>query len=486
MAPDLDAVVVGSGPNGLAAAVVLCSAGLRVRIYEMAPSFGGGCRTQELTVPGYHHDVCAAAHPLAMGSSFFRRFDLSSRGVQLVQPEIAFAHPLGGGRAGAVAGSLAATAAGLGDDARRWKRLIGPLVDHQQAITDAVLSSMRTVPSQPAAIARFGLLALRSGAAIASRFSGDEARGLLAGAAAHGMRPLERSMTGGIALVLVMLAQSVGWPVVRGGSAAITDAMAKAVVEMGGEIATNEQVTSLSELPPAHAVLLDVTPRALVQLAGELLPRRARRRAERFAYGAGVCKVDWALAGPVPWSAPLCRKAGTLHLGGTFEEVAAAEAEVAAGRHAERPFVLAVQPSVIDASRAPEGHHTLWAYCHVPAGSTVDASEAMERQIDRFAPSWRDLILAKSVRSAAEVGRHNPNYIGGDIGAGRQDLRQTFARPAAVVNPYRTGVPGVYLCSSSTPPGPGVHGRCGELAALSALRDVFGVRRAPDIGVPKA
>ncbi len=485
MAPDLDAVVVGSGPNGLAAAVVLCSAGLKVRIYEMAPTIGGGCRTQELTLPGYRHDVCAAAHPLAMGSSFFRRFDLYSRGVQLVQPEIAFAHPLGGKRAGAVFGSLDATAAELGDDARSWRRLMSPLVEQQQAITDAVLSSMRTVPHQPAAIARFGLLAVRSGAAIASRFSGDEARGLVAGASAHGMRPLEGSLTGGIALVLVMLAQSVGWPVVRGGSAAITNAMARAVLEMGGEIETNEMVTSLSALPPARALLLDVTPRALVHLAGDLLTRRARRRAQRFAYGAGVCKVDWALAGPVPWSAPSCRKAGTVHVGGTFEEVAAAEAEVAAGRHAERPFVLALQPSVIDASRAPDGRHTLWAYCHVPSGSTLDASEAMERQIDRFAPSWRDLILAKSVRSAAEVGWHNPNYVGGDIGAGRQDLRQTFARPAALANPYRTGVPGLYLCSSSTPPGPGVHGRCGELAALSALRDVFGIRRAPEIGVPK-
>jgi len=478
----LDAVVVGAGPNGLAAAVVLSAAGLGVRVYELGPTPGGGCRTEELTLPGFRHDVCSSGHPLAVASGFFRRFDLPSRGVRLLQPEVAFAHPLEGGRAGAVLPSLPATAAGLGEDAERWQRLFGPILQHHAAITDAALSSMRAVPGHPLAVGRFGLLAVRSAAALSRRFSTDEARGLFAGVAAHGMVPLDRPVTGGVGLLLAMLAQAVGFPVVEGGSAGLVSAMVEAIEARGGELRLGERVTSLAELPPAKAVLLDVTPRALVELAGDLLGPRQRRRAARFGYGAGVCKVDWALDGPVPWRAEACRRAGTVHVGGTFEEVAASEADVAAGRHPERPYVLAMQPSVVDPTRAPAGKHTLWAYCHVPAGSTLDRSEAIGRQIDRFAPGWRDLVLATSVRTAAEAEEHDPNYVGGDIGAGTQDLRQTFARPAATWNPYRTGVPGVYLCSSSTAPGPGVHGRCGELAAMSALRDVFGLKRPPDIG----
>lgn len=482
MTTPLDAVVVGSGPNGLAAAVVLSAAGLAVRVYEMAPTIGGGCRTEALTIPGYRHDVCSAAHPLAVASGFFRRFGLESRGVRLLQPEIAFAHPIEADRAAAVFPSLPLTASGLGEDADAWRRLFGPLVSDESAVTEAVLSSMRRVPPQPVAAGRFGVLAVRSAAALARRFSSTEARGAFAGVAAHGMLPLDRPVSGGVGLLLTTLAQAVGWPVVEGGSAAVMTAMVEAISAGGGKVLTGVRVASLTELPPSRAVLLDITPRALLALAGDRLPPRDRRRATRFRYGAGVCKVDWALSGPVPWAAEVCRRAGTVHLGGTFEEVAASEAEVAAGRHAERPYVLAVQASLMDASRAPQGAHTLWAYCHVPAGSTLDRSEAIARQIDRFAPGWRDLVLATSVRTAAEVEGHNPNYVGGDIGAGVHDLRQTVARPAARWNPYRTGIAGVYLCSSSTPPGPGVHGRCGELAALSALRDVFGIRRPPDIG----
>lgn len=482
MTARLDAVVVGAGPNGLAAAVVLSAAGLAVRVYEMGPTPGGGCRTEELTLAGYRHDVCSAVHPLAIASGFFRRFGLESRGVRLLQPEIAFAHPLDGDRAGAVLPSLRDTATGLGEDAAAWRHLFEPLVAHETAITEAILSCPRSVPRHPAAVARFGALAVRSAAATAGRFSSEQARALFAGVAAHGMLRLDRPVTGGVGLLLATLAQAVGWPVVEGGSAALVTAMVGAIGERGGEVLTGERVVSLAELPPSRAVLLDVTPTVLVQLAGGRLPARHRRWAERFRYGTGVCKVDWALSGPVPWTAEACRRAGTVHLGGTFEEVAASEADVAAGRHAERPYVLTVQPAVVDATRAPAGAHTLWAYCHVPAGSGLDRSEAIARQVDRFAPGWRDLIIATSVRTAAEVERHNPNYVGGDIGAGLQDLRQTFARPAARWNPYRTGIPGVYLCSSSTPPGPGVHGRCGELAALSALRDVFGVKRPPEIG----
>jgi phytoene dehydrogenase-like protein len=356
------------------------------------------------------------------------------------------------------------------------------LAEEQIALTDGVLSALRTVPARPVAVGRFGLSAVRSAASLAHRFTTDEARGLFAGVAAHSMLPLDRPVTGGVALLLGMLAQSVGWPVVAGGSAGLVRAMVDAIEASGGEIVTGERVVALSDLPPARAVLLDVTPRALVALAGDRLPARAGRQARRFRYGHGICKLDWALDGPVPWEAEACRRAGTVHLGGTFEEVAAAEAEVAAGRHPERPYVLVVQPSVVDDSRAPAGQHTLWAYCHVPAGSTRDMSEPIAQQLDRFAPTWRDRVLASSVRTAAQEERHNPNYVGGDIGGGVQDLRQTFARPALRWNPYRTGIAGVYLCSSSTPPGPGVHGRCGELAALAALREVFGVTQAPAIG----
>ncbi len=482
MSDDADALIVGSGPNGLAAGVVLAAAGLRVAVYEAAPSPGGGCRTEELTVAGFVHDLCSAAHPLAVASPFFQRFDLSSRGVRLLQPELPFAHPLGGDRAAAVWPSVGETASQLGPDGRRYRRLFGPLVRNEEAITDAVLSSMRAVPHDPVLAAGFAFSGIRSASAIAGRFQTAKARALIAGVSAHSMLALDRPITGGLGLLLGTLAHAVGWPVVEGGSAGITDAMVAAIEAGGGEIRTGVTVRSLGELPPARAVLLDVTPRALVDLAGDRLPARYRRELSRFRYGVGVCKVDWALSGPVPWSAELCRRAGTLHLGGSFEEIAFAESEVAAGRHPDSPYVLAVQPSVVDPTRAPAGKHTLWAYCHVPSGSTLDVSESITGQIERFAPGFREFVLASSTRTAAEHEAHNPNYVGGDISAGVQDLRQTLARPGIRWNPYRTPIEGHYLCSSSTPPGPGVHGRCGELAALTALRDVFGIRSAPSLG----
>ncbi|HLN06825.1 MAG TPA: NAD(P)/FAD-dependent oxidoreductase [Acidimicrobiales bacterium] len=486
MTDEADALVVGSGPNGLAAAVVLVAAGLRVVVYEGGPTAGGGCRTEPLTLPGFIHDVCSAAHPLAVASPFFRRFDLAARGVRLLQPEFAFAHPLGGDRAVAVWPSVGETALELGPDAKRYRRLFGPLVRREDRIVDAVLSSMRAVPRYPLEAASFAFRGLRSASAVAKRFETARARSLIAGVSAHAMLPLDQPLTGGAGLLLATLAHGVGWPVVGGGSARIIDAMVAALEAAGGELRTGVSVRSLSELPPARAVLLDVTPRALIDLAGDRLPPSYRRQLARFHYGAGVCKVDWALAGPVPWSAEMCRTAGTLHLGGSFEEIAHAEAEVAAGRHAESPYVLTVQPCVVDPSRAPAGQHTLWTYCHVPAGSTLDVTESIAAQIERFAPGFRDLVLGASTRTAAEQEAHNPNYVGGDIAAGTQDLRQTFVRPALRWNPYRVPIEGHYLCSSSTPPGPGVHGRCGELAALSALRDVFGVRQSPDLGpVPR-
>ena len=481
MRRELDAVVVGSGPNGLAAAVTMASAGLRVHVIEGAPTIGGGCRTEELTLPGYWHDVCSAAHPLAVASPFFQRFDLAARGVTLARPEVEFAHPLDDGRAAIVSRSVAETASRLGADGPSYQRLLGPMTEHMDEICQAILAPLRTPPAHPLVLANYGRRAVLPAAAVARRWHTQEARAIMAGAAAHGMMPLTAVPTAGIGLMLIGLAHAAGWPVVTGGSARITDAMADAVTAAGGTIETGRWVRSLAELPSADTVLLDVSPRTFALLAGDRLPVRYRAALGRFRYGPGVCKVDFALSGPVPWTNPDCRRAGTLHLGGTFEQVAAGEAEVAAGQHPQHPYVLVVQPGVADPSRAPAGRQTLWTYCHVPSGSNVDMTDRIEAQIERFAPGFRDLILARHVRTAADEEAANPNYVGGDIAAGLQTVWQTVARPVPRWNPYRTPLPGVYLCSSSTPPLPGVHGRCGELAALTALRDVFGIRQPPDV-----
>ncbi len=481
MRADLDAVVVGSGPNGLAAAVTMAAAGLRVQVIEGAPTIGGGCRTEELTLPGFWHDVCSASHPLAVASPFFRRFGLAARGVALAWPEVQFAQPLDGGRAAVVTQSVRDTAARLGADGRAYQRLLGPVTEHLDEILAAVLAPLRRPPAHPVPAMNYGRHAIRPASVLARRWHGEEARAILAGAAAHAMMPLTAAPTAGIGLMLVALAHGVGWPVVAGGSARITDAMAAALVANGGRVETGRWVGSLTELPPASATILDVSPRTLLQLAGDRLPGGYRAALRRFRYGPGVCKVDFALSGPVPWANEDCRRAGTLHLGGPFEQIAAAEAEVAAGKHPQNPYVLVVQPGVADPSRAPAGQQTLWTYCHVPSGSGVDMTGRIEAQIERFAPGFRDLVLARAVRTAADEEAHNPNYVGGDIGVGLQTIWQTVVRPAPRWNPYRTPIRGVYLCSSATPPIPGVHGRCGELAALTALRDIFGVRDVPDI-----
>jgi phytoene dehydrogenase-like protein len=473
-----DAVVVGSGPNGLAAAVTLARAGLAVEVFEGAPGAGGGCRTQELTLPGFRHDVCSAVHPLAAASPFFAGTDLAARGVTLLTPKVAFATPIDGGLAGAVAGSVEATAAGLGADAAAYRRLLGPLVRDAAAILPAILAPLRSVPGHPVAVARFGLQALLPASQLGRRFQTSQARALLAGVSAHSFLPLSAPGSGGFGLLLMIVAHSVGWPVVQGGSARITDALISELTSLGGQVTTGQWISSLAELPPARATLLDVTPRQFVALAGDALPARSAGALARFRYGPGICKVDWALSGPVPWTAQACRQAGTLHLGGTFAEIARAEAEVTAGKHPERPFCIVAQPGVVDSSRAPAGQQTLWGYCHVPSGSTVDMTERIEAQIERFAPGFRDLILARATRSAAEVERHNPNYVGGDIAGGLGTLRQTVFRPDMRWNPYRTALKGVYLCSSSTSPGGGVHGMCGMWAARAALADLLGVRVA--------
>jgi phytoene dehydrogenase-like protein len=470
---DADAIVVGSGPNGLAAAVTLARAGLSVLVIEGAATLGGGCRTDELTLPGFRHDVCSAVHPLAGASPFFTSTDLAARGVRLLTPKVAFAHALDGGRAAAVAGSVDETAGGLGPDGRAYRRLVGPLVRDMPLTLPAILAPLlRSVPRHPVALARYGLEGLLPASVLARRFRGDQAPAVLAGAAAHAMLPLTAPLTSAVGMLFLMTAHSVGWPVVEGGSGGIIEALAAELTSLGGRIETGRWVQSLDSLPRARGVLLDVTPRQFLALAGDRLPARHRRALERFRYGPGVCKVDWALSGPVPWAAPACREAGTVHLGGEFAEVARGEAEVAAGQHPQRPFCLIAQPGVVDPSRAPEGRHTLWGYCHVPSGSTVDMTDRIEAQIERFAPGFRDLILARSVRTAAEMERYNPNYIGGDISAGAGTLRQTFFRPTPRWNPYRTALRGVYLCSASTPPGGGVHGMCGHWAARTALSDL--------------
>ena len=466
-----DAIVVGSGPNGLAAAITLARAGLKVQLIEGADTPGGGCRTAELTLPGFQHDVCSAVHPLAASSPFFTSIDLAARGVALRVPKVAFAHPQDGGRAAAVAGSVEETAGSLGRDAGTYQRLLGPLVRDVGLTLPEILAPIRSVPQHPLAMARFGLDGLPPASILARRFHTEEAQGLFAGVAAHSMLPLSAPVTSAFGLLLTMAAHAVGWPVVEGGSARLTGALLAELASLGGEVQTGHWVRSLDELPPARAVLLDVTPRQLIALAGDRLTGRHQAALRRFRYGPGVCKVDFALSGPVPWQAPACREAGTVHLGGTLAEVARSEADVNAGRMPERPYCLVAQPGVVDPTRAPAGQHTLWAYCHVPSGSPDDVSGLIEAQIERFAPGFRDLVLAKSVRTAADMERYNPNYVGGDINGGAGTLLQTVLRPTPRWNPYRTAIPGVYLCSSSTPPGGGVHGMCGQNAAQAALAD---------------
>ncbi|SEE94287.1 Phytoene dehydrogenase-related protein [Arthrobacter alpinus] len=481
----VDVAVVGSGPNGLAAAVTMARAGLSVQIFEAADSVGGGTRTKELTLPGFHHDVCAAVHPMALASPFFNAFELSRR-IELIVPEVSYGHPLDGGRAGIAYRSLERTVDALGVDGRAWRTLMTPLLNRLEGVIDFTQGSLLRLPADPLAAIQYGARTLLQGTpAWNLGFREGTAPAMLTGVGAHAIGRLPALSTAGAGLLLGVLAHAGGWPVPRGGSQAIAQSMAEDLQAHGGRIELAHRVDSLSELKSAtgaKAVIFNTTPRALVAMAGKELPANYVRKLDSFKYGAGVCKVDFALSGPVPWTASELRKAPTLHLGGTRASIASAENQVLAGRHPENPYVLAVQAGVVDDSRAPEGHQTFWAYTHVPAGSTRDCTDAIIRAVERQAPGFRDLILATHTQTAQDVGRYNPNYIDGDISSGAVTMMQLLKRPVISPDPWRTPVPGVYLGSASTTPGPSVHGMGGWLAARSALKNTFGLP-APALGL---
>jgi phytoene dehydrogenase-like protein len=467
-----DAVVVGSGPNGLAAAIVLAQAGIKTLLREAAPTLGGGLRSAELTLPGFTHDVCSAVHPLAISSPFFRGLPLAAHGLDWVQPPAALAHPFDDGTAAVLERSIEATAAGLGSGGADWRRLHAPFVSAWTELADDVLAPPIRLPSHPFLMARFGVQALRPAASVARGLRGAPARALFAGSAAHSFLALEARGTAAFGIMLSVAGHAVGWPVARGGSQRLADALVAHFRSLGGEVQTGAPVEHLDELGAARVVILDLGPHQVARLGGDRLPAAYRRTLERYRYGAAAFKLDWALDGPVPWTAPGCLRAATVHLGGTLEEIAASEAAHERGEVHDRPFVLFVQPTLFDPTRAPEGRHTAWAYCHVPNGSTLNVTDRIERQVERFAPGFRERILARSVLAPADLERRNANLIGGEINGGRMDLPQIFARPVARPMPYRTPVRGVYLCSASTPPGGGVHGMGGYFAATTALADL--------------
>jgi phytoene dehydrogenase-like protein len=479
-----DAVVVGAGPNGLAAALRLSAAGLRVQVVDAGDRPGGGMRTEELIRPGYHHDVCSTVQPMAVAAPFFREFDAESRGVRFVHPEINFAHPLDGGGAALSYRSLEQTATGLGADAEAYRRLFGPLVEHGTDVVDFFLSSrLRSLPTKSVAeVTKFALTGLPNVRWLAHRyFDTEEGRALLGGAAAHGMLDLSQPLTSALGMLLAMLSHHAGWPLIEGGSQKLADAMVTALEEQDGEVVTGHRVTDLREFEGVPAVLLDTTPEDFVTMAGDRLNEGYRRWVRRYKHGAGVFKIDWILSEPVPWTNPDVRRAGTIHVAGDLEETLAGERAPNQGRLTDKPYVLAVQPTVPDPTRAPDGGHIFWAYVHVPHGADVDMTGPIEDQIERFAPGFKDTVVERATKTAVQMEEWNPSYLGGDISNGQATLRQMLARPVPRWNTYRTPVEGVYLASSATPPGPAVHGMCGDLAARVALRDVFGVRKVPPL-----
>jgi phytoene dehydrogenase-like protein len=470
------AVVVGAGPNGLVAAIMLARAGWQVTVFEAAERPGGGTRTEELTLPGVLHDVCSAIHPLAVGSPAFREIashaPLDAHGLEWIHSEVPLAHPLEGGRCAVLHRSVDETADGLGTDAKAYRRLFDRFVTDGFDLTDGLLSPLSIPPKHPIALARYGAVGILPAHMVARRsFDTDEAQALFAGLAGHSILSLKAPVTAGYGLMLGGLAHLVGWPLARGGSQQIADALVSVLVSLGGQVECDRRIASLDELPAADAVLLDLTPRQVLAVAGDALPNRYRKALSRYRYGAGVFKLDWALDGPIPWANADCARAATVHLGGTLEQITASEAEVQAGGHPERPYVLLSQPSLFDATRAPAGIQAVWAYCHVPNGSTVDMTDRIEAQVERFAPGFRDRIIGRHAMNTEAVEAHGANYIGGDINGGVADLRQFVRRPTIGLHPWKTPIDQVYLCSSSTPPGGGVHGMCGWHAAREVMRE---------------
>ena len=464
-----DAVIVGAGPNGLAAAITLAQKGLSILVLEAAGTPGGGCRSSKLTLPGFTHDICSAIHPLGYGSPYFRTLPLEKYGLQWVHPPASLAHPFDDGPPALLERSLDATAGTLGADADNYRHLIHSLIPDWETLCQTLREPQR-LACYPVGLARFGLQAMQSSQGLTERaFGGGRARGFFSGMTAHSMLPLEHSPSAAFGLALAIAGHAVGWPFPQGGSQKIIDALVAHLKSLGGEVITGVHVQSLEELPPSRLILCDITPRQLVQIAGAKLPDGYRRRLERYRYGMGVFKMDWALDGPIPWKLSEVARAGTVHLGGTRAEISASERAAWGGEISERPFVLLAQQSLFDPTRAPAGKHTAWGYCHVPHGSTTDMTERIEAQIERFAPGFRDLILARHAMPPAAMEQYNANYIGGDINGGIQDWAQMFTRPVARWTPWSTPVPGLFLCSSSTPPGGGVHGLCGYYAALAAL-----------------
>lgn len=465
-----DAAVIGSGPNGLAAAITLAQAGLSVVILEAKDTIGGGLRSAELTLPGFVHDICSAIHPLGVSSPFFRSLPLAQYGLEWIQPEAPLAHPFDDGSVALLERSIEATGHTLGVDATAYAKLMAPLVHDWSSIESDVLAPLH-IPEHPLMLMHFGLLGLRSADGLArSRFKGEHARALFAGLAAHSIIPLKKPLTAAFGLVLGILGHAVGWPLPRGGSQKIADALAAYFLSLGGKIETGVDVASLAQVPPSRVVLCDVTPRQLLKIAGDCLPYGYKQQLERYRYGPGVFKIDWALRSPIPWKNKECLRAGTVHLGSTLEEIEKSERDVWQDKCSRNPFIILAQQSLFDPTRAPVGKQTAWAYCHVPNGSSVDMTDIIEAQVERFAPGFRDCILARSTRTAEQMQGYNANYVGGDINGGVQDLFQLFTRPVTRLVPYSTPVEGLYICSSSTPPGGGVHGMCGYHAATAALK----------------
>jgi phytoene dehydrogenase-like protein len=474
MSSAVDAVVVGSGPNGLSAAIALAQAQRSVVVLEASDTIGGGTRTAERTLPGFLHDTCSAVHPMGVLSPFWRTLPLHEHGLEWIEAPVSVAHPLPDGPAAILEQSLDATAEGLGPDADAWKRLLRPFLAHPDRLMEDLLGPLSLFPRQPLVMARFARLGLRSAAGLARRwFEGERARGLFAGCAAHSILPLDKAVTAAVGLVFAATGHIRNWPCAKGGSHAIAKALASHLESLGGEIRTGHRVTTRADLPECKAVLFDLSPKPVVDIAGDDLPAGYRRRLLRFRYGPAAFKVDWALDGPIPWKDEACARASTVHVGGTLDEIAESEDAMWNGRHAERPFLLVCQQSHFDPTRAPAGKHTGYAYCHVPGGSTVDMTERIEAQLERFAPGFRDLVLARHVTTPRDFEAANANYIGGAITGGVTDLGQLFTRPVARLNPYTTPNPKYYFCSASTPPGGGVHGMCGFYAAKAALKRVL-------------